>query len=62
MKFSGSCAIASPAAALLVLVLFLPFATCAGSIPVPPEARQAMDLMYGGDPDAAIPIARWATC
>jgi len=58
MKFSGSCAIASPAAALLVLVLFLPFATCAGSIPVPPEARQAMDLMYGGDPDAAIPIAR----
>src|ERR1700690_993774 len=51
-------ALGSPAAALLVLVLFLPIAACAGSLALPPEARQAMDLMYGGNPDAAISIAR----
>ena len=33
-------------------------ATHAGTIALPPEARQAMDAIYGGDPDAAIPIAR----
>jgi len=51
-------AFGSPAAALLVLVLFLPIATRAGSLSLPPEARHAIDLLYGGDPDAAIPIAR----
>jgi len=30
----------------------------AGDITVPPEAAQAMDKIYGGEPDAAIPIAR----
>jgi tetratricopeptide (TPR) repeat protein len=30
----------------------------AGTIALPPEARQAMDAIYSGDPDAAIPIAR----
>lgn len=30
----------------------------AGTISLPPEARQAMDAIYSGDPDAAIPIAR----
>lgn len=32
--------------------------TRAGTISLPPRARQAMDTIYGGDPDAAIPIAR----
>ena len=43
---------------LFVVTISLPFATLAGGISLPPEARQAMDAMYGGDPDAAIPIAR----
>jgi hypothetical protein len=30
----------------------------AGGISIPPDVRQAMDLIYGGDPDAAVPIAR----
>lgn len=30
----------------------------AGSLTLPPEATQAMDKMYGGDPEAAIAIAR----
>jgi tetratricopeptide (TPR) repeat protein len=30
----------------------------AENISLPPEARQAMDKIYSGDPDAAIPIAR----
>jgi tetratricopeptide (TPR) repeat protein len=29
-----------------------------GTISLPMEARQAMDAIYGGDPDSAIPIAR----
>ena len=29
-----------------------------GTLSIPPEVRHAMDLIYGGDPDAAIPIAR----
>ncbi len=41
---------------LWVLVLAAP--AWAGTIALPPEARQAMDAIYGGDPDAAIPIAR----
>jgi hypothetical protein len=45
---------------ILAAILFaiLPIATRAGSVALPPEAREAMDAMYGGDPDAAIPIAR----
>ena len=50
---AGASAIFSLAAALL------PVATRAGSISLPPEARHAMELMYSGDPGAAIPIARW---
>ena len=47
-------------AALTVLLLFafVPRASRAGAISLPPEAREAMDAIYGGDPDAAIPIAR----
>lgn len=30
----------------------------AGTIPLPPEARQAMDDIYGGDPDAGVAIAQ----
>jgi tetratricopeptide (TPR) repeat protein len=30
----------------------------AENLPLPPEARQAMDKIYSGDPDSAIPIAR----
>jgi hypothetical protein len=30
----------------------------AENLPLPPEARQALDKIYNGDPDAAIPIAR----
>src|ERR1700722_8105687 len=30
----------------------------AGGITIPPEVRRAMDLIYQGDPDAAVPIAR----
>lgn len=44
-------------AAIFFLALF-PIAARAGTILLPPEARQAMGAIYGGDPDAAIPIAR----
>ena len=43
-------------AAILLTVLWWP--ARAGTISLPPEARQAMDDIYGGDPDAAILIAR----
>jgi hypothetical protein len=33
-------------------------AALAENLPLPPEARQAMDKIYSGDPGAAIPIAR----
>ncbi|HWF39671.1 MAG TPA: hypothetical protein VG322_14190 [Candidatus Acidoferrales bacterium] len=42
--------------ALLCALLAAP--ARAGTISLPPEARQAMDAIYRGDPDAAIPIAR----
>ena len=58
MKFARCNSIAAPALVLLVVTISLPFATMAGGVSLPPEARQAMDLMYSGDPDAAIPIAR----
>jgi len=58
MKFARFHSIAAPAVVLLVVTISLPFATMAGGVSLPPEARQAMDLMYSGDPDAAIPIAR----
>jgi tetratricopeptide (TPR) repeat protein len=44
--------------ALSLLAEFLPLPACAGEVSLSPEARQAMDAIYGGDPDAAIPIAR----
>src|SRR5579864_5987314 len=31
-------------------------ATCAGSVQLPPEAAQAVDEMYGGDPDGGIAL------
>jgi len=45
---------------LLVVLCFALFAapTPAGEIKLPPEAVQAMDKMYSGDPDAAIAILR----
>jgi tetratricopeptide (TPR) repeat protein len=58
MKFVPLRAMALPAAALFILAAVLPIATRSGSIALPPEAREAMDAMYGGDPDAAIPVAR----
>jgi len=42
---------------LLLLAAGSPAAR-AGGITILPEVRQGMDLIYGGDPDAAIPIAR----
>ncbi len=48
-------------ARLVVLGIFQ-VAVCtpapAGSLAVPPEARQGLDTLYGGDPDAAIQIFR----
>jgi hypothetical protein len=58
MRFSRWNSSAAPAVVLLVATISLPFATMAGGVSLPPEARQAMDLMYSGDPGAAIPIAR----
>jgi len=43
---------------VLVLVAACSPAARAGGITILPEVRQGMDLIYGGDPDAAIPIAR----
>jgi hypothetical protein len=49
---------------LLLAVAIFAFATLrapvarAGGISIPPEVRHAMDLIYGGDPDGAITIAR----
>jgi tetratricopeptide (TPR) repeat protein len=41
-----------------VIALCISSPVRAGSIPLPPEAARAMDAIYGGDPDAAIVIAR----
>jgi tetratricopeptide (TPR) repeat protein len=49
-----SCALAAALAALFAL----PSSARAGTITLPPEAHEAMDKIYTGDPDAAIPIAR----
>jgi tetratricopeptide (TPR) repeat protein len=43
---------------LLVLAALVPTRTPAGGLALPPEARQGMEAIYTGDPDAAIPIAR----
>lgn len=40
------------------LAASLPLATSAGKLSLSAEARQAMEAIYSGDPDAAIPIAR----
>lgn len=46
-------------AAFLACLLGLHAASAqAGNIPLPPEARQAMDDIYGGNPDAGVAIAR----
>jgi hypothetical protein len=49
-----------PAIPLVGMLLTLPlaFATPAQSLKVPPEATAALDKIYSGDPDAAIPMAR----
>jgi len=44
--------------AAVAFFTLLPLPTRGERISLPPEARQAMDAIYGGDPDAAIPIAR----
>jgi tetratricopeptide (TPR) repeat protein len=46
------------AAAAIVFLALFSFAARAGTISLPHEAQQAMDAIYGGDPNAAIPIAR----
>ncbi|MGH7839338.1 MAG: tetratricopeptide repeat protein, partial [Candidatus Binataceae bacterium] len=51
-------ALISGAAVLACLLGLHAASTRAGTIPLPPEARQAMDDIYGGDPDAAVAIAR----
>jgi hypothetical protein len=43
---------------LCALVLLQVPVARAGDIAIPPEAAQAMDKIYGGDPDSAIPIAQ----
>jgi hypothetical protein len=43
---------------LFFSLMALPPVARAGDIAVPPEATQAMDKIYGGEPDTAIPIAR----
>jgi tetratricopeptide (TPR) repeat protein len=51
----------SPRLGVLVAMAWLGVAASAaraGTISLPLEARQAMDAIYSGDPDAAIPIAR----
>jgi tetratricopeptide (TPR) repeat protein len=59
MRFARLPAIALVTGVLFALAALLPPATRAGSISLPPEAREAMEVMYSGNPDAAIPIARW---
>ncbi|MGH9708785.1 MAG: hypothetical protein ACRD5R_18720 [Candidatus Acidiferrales bacterium] len=51
-------ALISGAAVLACLLGLHAASTRAGTIPLPPEARQAMDDIYGGDPDAGAAIAR----
>jgi hypothetical protein len=58
MKTARSYRQVFPVITLSLLAAFLPLPTRAGGVSLPPEARQAMDAIYGGDPDAAIPIAR----
>jgi hypothetical protein len=45
-------------AALLATQLFLALPAHAAGLTLPPQAHEALDRMYGGDPDAAIEIAR----
>jgi tetratricopeptide (TPR) repeat protein len=42
---------------LVLAALFAPWAA-AQQITLPPEAKQALDKIYSGDPDAAVPIVR----
>jgi hypothetical protein len=58
MKFSGRTRILPFCFCALWTVAAFPAAIRAENLPLPPEARQAMDKIYSGDPDAAIPIAR----
>ena len=53
-----SICVAGLSALVLLLFILAPVATFAGTISLPAEAREAMDAIYSGDPDAAIPIAR----
>jgi tetratricopeptide (TPR) repeat protein len=47
-----------PAAAILLAAMAFAVPARAESITLPPEAAQAMDAIYGGDPDAGVAIAR----
>jgi tetratricopeptide (TPR) repeat protein len=42
----------------LLITFTLASDTCAGEIKLPAEARQALDYIYGGQPESALPIAR----
>ena len=58
MKLAHLCGVGLLAILLPVVAAFLPIPARASGISLSPEARQAMGVMYGGDPDAAVPIAR----
>lgn len=59
MRFPGrDCFLLLCFCAAALAASFSAAAVRAENLPLPPEARQAMDKIYGGDPDAAIPIAR----
>jgi tetratricopeptide (TPR) repeat protein len=45
-------------AALLAAFALRCIPTRAGGLTIPPEAQQALDKIYSGDPEAAIPLAR----
>jgi tetratricopeptide (TPR) repeat protein len=56
LAHSGSCCLRTMGVILLAAV-FAPRAA-AQQITLPPEAKQALDKIYSGDPDAAVPIVR----
>lgn len=55
---NGGIRVVGTALVAFAWVLLVAAPAWAGTISLPPEARQSMDAIYSGDPDAAIPIAR----
>ena len=58
MKFPGRAIIFLFCVCAAFIAAAFPASVRAENLPLPPEARLAMDKIYSGDPDAAIPIAR----